>query len=242
MFFLQAIINCVNLTTSQKPAPDQQSFRCGNNGNLKSDDLLQQRDIAFNHLAQIGGVGDGYQTGEGAGIWTSGLCPPNIKKEACNECIINTIPYLKKNCPKQKEGVAYTVLPRVICIVRYTDSPNIQRVAELSWATFGSPPNLTAANAGELEKGLNNLADKLKGPAARGDGKYASGNLTYGPGSRTLYGSMQCSPPANVDTCMNCFSDATKEIHNCCSKNRKMTGLALSGNCYLWYAHFKFHP
>ncbi|KAI3717852.1 hypothetical protein L1987_69736 [Smallanthus sonchifolius] len=186
IFLLQAIINSGNLVTSQKPKPTQQIAKCTSNENL-SDALLEERDVALKLLFSNIGRYIGYQTGKSNVVYCTALCPPNIKKETCHECINNTIPYLKTSCPKQREAVAWTVLPKVSC--------------------------MTAANAGELEKGLNNLADKLKGPAAGGDDikKYASGNLTYGPGSCVLYGSMQCTPRMDEDTCMKCLSDATKE-------------------------------
>ncbi|KAI3825761.1 hypothetical protein L1987_07380 [Smallanthus sonchifolius] len=138
--------------------------------------------------------------------------------------------------------MAWTVLPKVSCMVCYTDSTTQRHIVAPVWAIFSTPPNQTAANTGELEKGLNSLADKLKGLAAGGDDikKYASGNLTYGPGSRALYGSIQCTPHMDKDMCMKCLSDATKEVHNCCSKTRALTGVVFSGNCFYWYSHFNF--
>lgn len=250
MFLVQAMINVSNFTTAQKPNPTQQYVSCGKNGNFKSDKLIEQRDIAFKSLIMsIESPDDyiGYQSGINRGsdfvIHTDVLCPPNIKKEACAECVKNAIPNLKKSCPKQKEGVAWIVLPAVICIVRYADTALIQGNLMDSFWVFFSSPNQTASNAGELEKGLNNLASKLKGPVAGGDirMKYKFGSVTYGPGSKmTLYGSMQCNPSNDKDMCMKCLIVANREIHNNSTKRRARTGLALSPNCYFWYSHYNF--
>ncbi|KAI3717856.1 hypothetical protein L1987_69741 [Smallanthus sonchifolius] len=197
IILLQAIINCVNLAIAQKPTPDQQAFRCSKNGNFKSDDLIKERDAAFNVLYKNiqQPIYTGYDSGNGEGIWSYALCPPNIKMEACRECVNNTMPYLKQNCPKQKEGVAWTVLKTMMC--------------------------MTPATAAELEKGVNSLADKLKDKAVGGDSakKYESGSITYGPGSRALYGSMQCLPHMAKVQCRQCLSDATTRIHNDCTKS-----------------------
>ncbi|KAJ0765758.1 putative Gnk2-like domain-containing protein [Helianthus annuus] len=169
VFLLQAIINGVNLSIAQKPDPHKQAFKCSNKGNLKSDKLLKERDEAFNLLYQSVGRPDRY-TGYNIGfiysdncvIWTTSLCPPNIKMEVCMECVNNTIPHLKKNCPKQKEGVAWTALPNLNCMVRYEDYRTQQTLIDWAWTSFSSPPNETLANTSELEKGLNNLVNTLK--------------------------------------------------------------------------------
>ncbi|KAK1435685.1 hypothetical protein QVD17_01451 [Tagetes erecta] len=250
MFLVEAMINSSNFTTAQKPTPDQTHSQCGTNGNFKSDKLIAERDNAFKTLIKNVDSPDyylGYQSGIIKGndfvVHTDALCPPNIKKEACAECVKNTIPNLKKNCPKQKEGVAWTVLIKVVCIVRYADSTLIQgNLMNSTWAFFSSPYQ-TTTSVGELEKGVNGLANKLKGPVAGGDGvkKYGFGSLNYGAGSKTtLYGSMQCNPNNHEDNCKICLSVASKEIHNNCTKKRARTGLAISPNCYFWYAHFNF--
>lgn len=250
MIILQAIFIYYdsNFATAQKPNPGQQVFKCNTNGNFKSDKLLEDRESAFKTLYKnfasieaYSGYESGNVDGVGVVLHSYGLCPPNIKKEACVECINNTISYLKKGCPKQKEGVAWTVLARLNCMVRYADYSFKGKFDEWTpWTTF-STPNSTSVNAGELEKGLNNLANKLKEPTAKDDNKkkYETGSITYGPGSRTLFGSMQCIPDIEKEKCMKCLSDATNNIHNCCSKKAKGGGIAISTNCYYWYSHEK---
>ncbi|KAK1435683.1 hypothetical protein QVD17_01449 [Tagetes erecta] len=241
-----SLLNDVHLIIAQKPTPGQQVFKCRNNGNFKSDAVVKERDLAFDLLSRrIGKRSPGYDTSSASsirrsGVLTMGLCPPNIKMEACRECIDNTIPYLSKNCPKQKEGVAWTALAKVTCMVRYADSAFAGNLDMWVWTTFSTPPNQTPGSAADLEKGLNDLANKLKEAAAGGDvqKKFASGNVGYGPGKRNLYGYMQCTPDIGKEMCMKCLSDATNTIHNCCSKQRKMSGRALSPNCYFWYAHY----
>ncbi|KAK9072330.1 hypothetical protein SSX86_008763 [Deinandra increscens subsp. villosa] len=181
------------------------------------------------------------------GVFTMALCPPNIKVEACRECLNNTIPYLIKSCPKQKEGVAWTALAKVTCIVTYRDSSFSRGVPEWAWTSFSSPPNQTPTSAVDLEKGLNTLADKLKGAAAAGGihQKFAFEKIAYGPGPKgswPLYGYMQCTPNIGQDTCSKCLTDSTSAIHNCCSKTRRLAGIALGIHCYCWYAHSDFTP
>ncbi|KAI3825763.1 hypothetical protein L1987_07384 [Smallanthus sonchifolius] len=246
MFLLQAIINGANLAIAQKPGPTQQSFKCRDTGNFLSDDLLTCRDNEFKSLYKsMGdpgsyiGFDDGFATSIKMitkGVWNYALCPPIIKMEACLECLNNTIPYLIKNCPKQKEGVAWTALPK-------------GNFAEWAWTSFSTPPNETPATVAELEKGLTLLANNLKEKAAGGDNnkKFASGAIPYGPGPGAgnawpLYGYMQCTPGLDKDKCMKCLNDANNFIHNCCGKGRKLSAIALSTNCYFWYAHMDFSP
>ncbi|KAK9072328.1 hypothetical protein SSX86_008761 [Deinandra increscens subsp. villosa] len=205
------------------------------NGNFKWDAAPKQRDEASaSTYYRIEEGYRGYDTGSdhrpNGGSWTSALCPRNIKLEACRECLNNTIPYLNKSCPKQREGVAWTALPKVTYIVRYSDSSFRGRFDAWAWTTFSSPLNQTPASAIDLEKGLNTLADKLKRPAAGGGmlQMFASGAIAYGPGPRgswPLYGYMQCTPDIRKEDCMKCLTDATNAIHNCCSKGRKLAAI-----------------
>ncbi|KAI3825765.1 hypothetical protein L1987_07386 [Smallanthus sonchifolius] len=154
--------------------------------------------------------------------------------EACRECVNNTMPFLKQKCPKEKEGVAWTVLKTMMCMVRYADTPRQGNLDKWAWNVFSTPPNKTPATAAELEKGVSSLADKLKDKAAGGDSakKYESGSISYGPGSRTLYGSMQCLPHIAEVQCRQCLSDATTRSLNDCTKSRRFVGISLSANCY----------
>ncbi|KAI3825764.1 hypothetical protein L1987_07385 [Smallanthus sonchifolius] len=248
--FLQAIIN-----GAEKPGPTHQSFKCKDSGNFKSNDLLTCRDDAFKSLYKSMGKPGRYTGFDSSfdtnaqmhGVWTYALCPPNIKMEACLECFNNTIPYLIKNCPKQKEGVAWTALPKVTCILRYADYSIHGDFAEWAWTSFSTPPNETSANVAELEKGLTLLANNLKEKAAGGDNnkKFTSGAIPYGPGAGNawpLYGYMQCTPGISKDKCIKCLNDANRFIHNCCGKGRKLSAIALSTNCYFWCAHMDFSP
>ncbi|KAK1433229.1 hypothetical protein QVD17_10138 [Tagetes erecta] len=243
MFLVQVLINSV---IAQKPDPYQQSFKCNNIGDLKSDALVKSRDNAFYYLIHHMGIIDpynGYAYGNGYGMYSIGLCPPNIKKKSCLECLNNTIPYLKKNCPKQKEGVAWTTsLSQVSCIVRYADYSINRTLSDWAWIVFSSPPNESFGNAVDLEKGVNDLANKLKERAVGGgeDIKFAFGFITYKSGSHSLYGSMQCTPTIDRGECTKCLSKAINEIHNCCSKVRKLSARAMSTNCYFQYAHYDF--
>ncbi|KAI3717855.1 hypothetical protein L1987_69739 [Smallanthus sonchifolius] len=160
MFLLvQAIIN-----GAEKPGPTHQSFKCRDTGNFKSDDQIRCRDRAFKSLTERMElklvIYTGYEIGSFTnskleGVWSYALCPPNIKKEACLECLNNTIPYLTQNCPKQKERVAWTALPKVTCIVRYAADRDITGdYSQWAWTSFSTPPNQTPATVAELEKGL----------------------------------------------------------------------------------------
>ncbi|MFS7963297.1 putative Gnk2-like domain-containing protein [Helianthus anomalus] len=53
---------------------------------------------------------------------------------------------------------------------------------------------------------------------------------------------MQCTPDLEEDDCLKCLSVATNVIHNCCSRERKLSGISMSTNCYFWYAHHIFLP
>ncbi|XP_076938871.1 cysteine-rich receptor-like protein kinase 36 [Bidens hawaiensis] len=164
---LQAIINAVSLSIAQKPGVriNHQSFMCSKKGDLTSSNIVQ-RERALGTLLNNIKVPMGTEIGDSDGVWSVALCPPNIKLEACRECVNNTDTYIKNECPKQKEGVAWTVLERVICVVRYADYFFHAHLGEWAYATFPSPPNQSPYSPAELEKELNNLANKLKGMVA----------------------------------------------------------------------------
>ncbi|KAD5507775.1 hypothetical protein E3N88_15478 [Mikania micrantha] len=236
-------MNDFDLVMAEKPSPEQQSFKCGK-GNFKSNALLKERDNAFALLYKKFKLPDytGHDHGPGEGVWTAALCPPSIKQETCLECLSNTIPYLVKNCPKQKTGVAWTVLRTHNCMVRYADHVILGKPAEPVWGQFSSPPNQANANANELENGVNSLSNMLKTSAAGGDHlkKFAVGSVKYGPSSHNLYGWMQCTPDIGKEVCLKCLNDATNEMHKCCSRKRSLGGTTLSANCYFWYTHLNF--
>ncbi|KAK9072331.1 hypothetical protein SSX86_008765 [Deinandra increscens subsp. villosa] len=242
-FILQAINNVVNLVVAQEPRPDQQYFKCSNKGDFETEDLVEERDYALDILYKLFAREKNYTGYEflitSKGVQAHGLCPSLIKKEACAECINNTVAYLKKTCPKQKEGVAWTALPFLNCMVRYSDD-EIQKVLEMSnWAIFPSPPNQANSDPGPLEKLYNSLVKNLKELAAEGDRmmKYGAGSFFYtSDDSPTLYGVMQCLPDLNKDDCIECLSAAVKEIDNCCSYKRTRGGRALCASCYFWYS------
>ncbi|XP_076911055.1 cysteine-rich receptor-like protein kinase 11 [Bidens hawaiensis] len=186
---------------------------------------------------------NGFQNGGSRGVWTKAQCPPNIKKEDCQECVRKTIPVLKKTCPKQKEGAGWSVAPKMYCMVHYAD--NQTRINLAGWVEFSTATPVALGTAAELEKGLNNLANKLKDIATGSNsrGSYGSGSIGYGPGSRTLlYGSMQCHEDIRRDECMACLSEATKLLYDCCGKLRKPSGRKLSVKCCFWYAHDNILP
>ncbi|KAF5796552.1 putative Gnk2-like domain-containing protein [Helianthus annuus] len=242
LMLLQAIIIDINLAIAQKPIPTQQFFKCSNNGNFSSDNLLKDRDQTFNLLFMQDDVGSytGWDLQTKGVVWTRSVCPSNIKLEDCRGCVKNTVPYLNKNCPKQKEGMAWTALTKLYCMVHYADSPD---PTIFDWAIFYSPPPLTPANAGELEKGVNNLANKLKEitTAVNNQQRYGFWSMSYNaPSSKILWGSMQCINGLPDTTCKKCLSDATNEMHKCCSRVRKHSGMILSYNCQFWYAHYNF--
>ncbi|KAM0043842.1 putative Gnk2-like domain-containing protein [Helianthus debilis subsp. tardiflorus] len=239
MFLLQAIINGV------KPTPNNQAFRCSKNGNL-DDNLLKERDENFSALKNRGTANSaypGYEISTGNGIWVTSLCPPHAQLEHCRTCVNTTIPYLQKNCPKQKEGVAWTIYLKMHCTVRYADNRNFGNIAEWGWFTPSATHPPTPANAGELEKALNDMSNQLKEKVkGLNNNKYGTGSINYGPGSKTLYAAMQCIRGIAIEECVKCLSDATNEIHKCCSKLRKTGGIVLSAKCSYWYEHFKFFP
>ncbi|MFS7963299.1 putative Gnk2-like domain-containing protein [Helianthus anomalus] len=240
MLLLQAFINGVN------PAlpPGQQSSICSKNGDLNSNELLKSRDVALDKLKNFEPPYTGDRMTSYQGITAKALCPPKIKMQDCSACVKETIPTLLKSCPKQKEGATWSILPNLYCMVRYADHPKQGNIA--GWAQFSSKPNNppTNATAGELENALNNLANtlKVKVEADRLE-NYGSGSISYGPGSHsTLYGSMHCIPTISVGDCKKCLSDATNQLHQCCTKSRKQAGRVFSVNCAVWYSHTNFLP
>ncbi|XP_076924328.1 putative cysteine-rich receptor-like protein kinase 30 [Bidens hawaiensis] len=124
IFLLQAIINGVNLSIAQKPGP-RQSFVCSSKAGNFTSDWVVERDVALTALLVNIDESKGYYSGTVFGqsedIWGIALCPSNIKSQACRDCANTTVTYLKNKCPNQKEGVAWTALERILCMVSYTD-------------------------------------------------------------------------------------------------------------------------
>ncbi|XP_076904746.1 cysteine-rich repeat secretory protein 38-like [Bidens hawaiensis] len=244
IFLLQAIINGVNLSIAQKPGPGQ-LFVCSSKAGNFTSDWVVERDVALTALLVNRDESKGYYSGTVFGqsetIWGIALCPSTIKPQACRDCANTTVTYLKNNCPKQKEGVAWTSLERVFCMVSYAEFELKGKFNEWAYATFKSPPNQSPYTAAELEKELNNLANKLKGMVTQTPKFYGSGSVIFGPGSRTLYGSMQCTYGIGIDGCMACLSGITNRVHSC-SKQRSLSGIAATNNCYFWYRHKNFLP
>ncbi|KAK1433227.1 hypothetical protein QVD17_10136 [Tagetes erecta] len=180
MFLLVQVF--INGVIAQKPEPQNQSYKCNNIGDLKSDDLLKAQDTAFSNLIRnMGRIEypyNGYAYGNAYGMYSIGLCPPNIKRNSCLECLNNTTPYLKRNCYKRKEGVAWTVLSQVMCIVRYADTGIYNSLGDWAWMTFSSPPNESFGDAVVLRNAVNDLANKLKDRTAgfSEDVKFAFGS------------------------------------------------------------------
>ncbi|KAJ0715901.1 putative Gnk2-like domain-containing protein [Helianthus annuus] len=243
LMFLQAIINGVNLL---RP-PDQHGSKCSKNGDLNSNVLLKSRDVALDELYKSFRLPfTGAQRSNNGGIWAHALCPPKEKMEECRECVKDTIDFLKKDCPKQKEGATWSIFPHLYCMVRYADHPNQGNLAEWAWVQFNAPPPAGPGNAtaGELEKAWNNLANTImeKATGVKNLERYWYGSVLYGPHPQNLYGTMHCAPNISDVICKKCLSDGIKQLNECCCKSRKQSGRTFSVNCAVWYSHARITP
>ncbi|KAJ0481932.1 putative Gnk2-like domain-containing protein [Helianthus annuus] len=127
LMLLQAIINGVNLALYPDRQcskcskngdlnlnnilhPDRHCSKCSKNGDLNSNELLKSRDVALDELYKSFRLSfNGAQRSNNGGIWAHALCPPEDKMEECRECVKDTVDFLKKDCPKQKEGASWSI-------------------------------------------------------------------------------------------------------------------------------------
>ncbi|MFS7928792.1 hypothetical protein Hanom_Chr04g00324871 [Helianthus anomalus] len=198
LMLLQAIINGVNLALypdrqcskcskngNLNPNnilhPDRHCSKCSKNGDLNSNELLKSRDVALDELYKSFRLSfNGAQRSNNGGIWALALCPPKDNME---------------ECPKQKEGASWSILPYSHCMVRYADHPNQGNLAEWAWVQFHALPDrpLADATASELEKAWNTLANTImeKATTVKNLERYGYGSVRIGPSSQKFYGTMQ---------------------------------------------------
>ncbi|XP_076908679.1 cysteine-rich repeat secretory protein 1-like [Bidens hawaiensis] len=173
-------------------------------------------------------------------ISASYFCTPT-SKGICECCLRNVVKYLKKNCPKQNEVVAWDFYPYHTCMVRYSASRKTLSVLD-DWAWYDSP-HPTFVKAVDLEKTMDSLTSKLKVQAAGGGDalkRFATGTTNYDGEEHALYVVVQCTPDISKEDCIKCLSKASIEVRSCCTKKLRFGGMATSTNCYAWYHHISF--
>ncbi|KAI3823889.1 hypothetical protein L1987_05334 [Smallanthus sonchifolius] len=238
LFLLQTITNGVNIVGAQ--SADFGVYKCRNSSNFTTAAYQKTLEIALDSLTgNVANHGGFYHSTAGNDTGTPvnalALCRGDIGPEACEECVKNSIPSLRRNCPNQKEAAAWYSN----CMVRYSDREIIGVVG--NW-TFGELFNTArVSDIGEFNNALNNLTTRLQAQAAGGDSfrKLAVGNVTFGPDSLTIYGMMQCTPDLLREQCSECLYGTITELHDCCSG--RVAARVFFPSCFARYSNEHFY-
>lgn len=235
---LQASVNHVNLVIAESLYGNV--FRCRNTGNFPPNSPYQMNLMsALNSLPDSTANTGGFSI-ESAGnkpnetVFAVALCAGYLKSEDCKNCVKRAIPLIRKNCPNQKEGVAWMLK----CMVRYGDKAFYKSLDAWFWVHLTSEMKVNDKDTELVDKLLYNLAVRLSTEAASGGHitKYAFGTEKFR--SQNVYMVIQCTPDISTDDCNKCFLPILVMMHPCCSG--RVAAAMLSPNCYMRYAHSDF--
>ncbi|MFS7934103.1 putative Gnk2-like domain-containing protein [Helianthus anomalus] len=240
LFILQAIINGVNLVIAQSPKIDRHVCR---GGDFRSNTIQKNRDSALDKLMVLikNSSYNGFYHTQSTGkpeeqVSASFFCALNVVKGLCECCLKNVVQYIRKNCPKQQEGVAWDFYPYLQCMVRYSTGRKIFSVLD-DWAWYRSGSDLSVSTV-NLAKTMDSMLNKLKVKAAGGDAlrKYASDSIHYDEDEHALYVDVQCTPDLKKEDCLKCLTKGSNEIRSF-TKKPLFSGRVISTNCYVRYKH-----
>ncbi|OMO64951.1 hypothetical protein COLO4_31696 [Corchorus olitorius] len=152
------------------------------------------------------------------------LCTADRTRDQCISCVNYTITELRGACPWNKEAIAWSEF----CMVKYANR-NLFGNLENDPRKCAPSPTF-AMNPDQFNAAVSQLMNKLNINATAGDPrKYASGQTKSG--FDTVYGSVQCTPDLDDESCGSCLNISTTELLNCCSG--KIGCRVLSPNCML---------
>ncbi|KAM0021706.1 putative Gnk2-like domain-containing protein [Helianthus debilis subsp. tardiflorus] len=240
LFILQAIINGVNLVIAQSPKRDRHVCR---GGDFRSNTIQKNRDSALDKLMVLikNSSYNGFYHTQSPGkpeeqVSASFFCALNVVKGLCECCLKNVVQYIRKNCPKQQEGVAWDLYPYLQCMVRYSTGRKIFSVLD-DWAWYHSGSDLSVSTV-NLAKTMDSMLNKLKVKAAGGDAlqKYASDSIHFDEDEHALYVDVQCTPDLTKEDCLKCLTKGSNEIRSF-TKKPLFSGRVISTNCYVRYKH-----
>ncbi|KAL7592995.1 hypothetical protein Lser_V15G32122 [Lactuca serriola] len=161
VFLLQAIMNAVNLVTTQFPA--EPIFRCRDTGNYTtSSDYYRNFKSALNAVGNIskysGGTFSSSQGQKETG-YAIGLCSGVSSKwdGNCQDCIHQLTISLVVKCPNQKEGVMWGSN----CMIRYSDRKIIGVLDDWVWIFLPDKQGSLVNKPDQFNNVLNDLMKRL---------------------------------------------------------------------------------
>nr|XP_043630174.1 putative cysteine-rich receptor-like protein kinase 20 [Erigeron canadensis] len=248
LFLLQAIIHCVHPIIAQLPRPENVITRC-KKGDFKSDAYNKNLDLALNSLS--GNISNPEYTGfkstqygnPGELVNAVVLCPPYIKAEDCADCIKKSTQLIKKDCPKKKEAVVFTLISDLTsCMVRYGDYKIEGKFDDWAWVSFQSPKS--GADIGKLQPTFRDMVNSIKEMAVTGEHgiRYAKVSASYGNSGQRVYLALQCTPDISQQDCSKCLNSAASGLKSNGIDQGKMSARRLSTHCYARYSHDPFFP
>ncbi|KAA0052748.1 cysteine-rich receptor-like protein kinase 26 isoform X1 [Cucumis melo var. makuwa] len=145
-----------------------------------------------------------------------GLCRPEIKLDACQSCLNDSVRLLTKRCPNQKEAIGWYEN----CFLHYSSS-SLSNQMHIS-PMFRTQSTKNATNTDQFIRNLRILLNSLKNKASLGDHgslhKYAAGNMSSSE-LETTYALVQCLPDLTPQQCDDCLSSIFKKLPSCCSQS-----------------------
>ncbi|XP_022950182.1 cysteine-rich receptor-like protein kinase 29 isoform X2 [Cucurbita moschata] len=141
------------------------------------------------------------------------LCRGDTKPDVCQSCLNDSIYFLTRLCPKQKEGIGWYDN----CMLRYS-SRRMFGTMEAEPMYIVLMNNDSVIKEDLFKHNLRTLLYSLKDNASSGDSlrKYAAGDI-FGEGLGRIYALMQCTPDLSQIECDACLDSAIQKIPACCS-------------------------
>nr|XP_043630175.1 cysteine-rich repeat secretory protein 38-like [Erigeron canadensis] len=249
LFLLQAIIHCDHLIIiAQLPRPENVITRC-KKGDFNSDAYNKHLDMALDSLSsnvsipRYTGFKSTQSGNQGEIVNAVVLCPPYIKAEDCADCIKKSAQLLKRDCPKKKEAVVFTLVSDMTsCTVRYGDYKIEGKYDDWAWVSFKNPKD--GADIRALRQTLKDMYYTIRKTTFTGANgiRYAKVSTTYGSSRLPFYLALQCTPDISERNCYDCLNSAADGLQENGVNQGKMSARRLSSHCYARYSHDPFFP
>ncbi|MFS7934109.1 putative Gnk2-like domain-containing protein [Helianthus anomalus] len=234
LIIIQSIINGVNLAKAQPQPLIIRDWHVCRGGDFKSNTIQKNRDSALDKLMALiknNSSYNGFDHTQSAGkpeeqVSASFFCALNVVKGLCECCLRNVVQYIRKNCPKQQEAVAWDFYPYLQCMVRYSIGRKIlSALDDWAWYRLGDDLSVKTVN---LAKTMDSMINKLKVKAAE--------VMPFGNMRQT------CTPDLTKGDCLKCLTKGSNEIRNF-TRKPLFSGVVISTNCYVRYRHTSlFNP
>ncbi|GAB4826758.1 hypothetical protein Ancab_033640 [Ancistrocladus abbreviatus] len=157
-------------------------------------------------------------------------CRGDLSLQICQACVKQAVLYVAKNCPRQREAIAWYEY----CTVRYANRMIFGKEDEERGAYWRAVEQVK--DQGQFNKtvkdGLASLIqDAVSGNSTTENFAIGEADLTS---SEKLYGLVQCTPDLSPDECLSCLTYAANETNICCGG--RAWAMLMLPSCQIRYA------